>query len=165
MRLECMYICGTGDDAPGRVAIYTDAQVAIRRMSSDEPGPGQMYVSEARKHIATVLPRAPAATVELRWCPAHKEVPGNEKADEPGAHGVGTPPLRRHKTQTRENLFKKIAPTGSAGGKSCGRRCEGKPEGERIASRSGTSSQMSGAARRCWTSSLPQMRKASTEPG
>jgi len=33
---------------PNHVTIFTDAQVAIKRMSSDEPGPGQKYALEAR---------------------------------------------------------------------------------------------------------------------
>jgi len=37
---------------PERVTIFTDAQAAIRRMVSDEPGPGQQYALQARKHIA-----------------------------------------------------------------------------------------------------------------
>ena len=58
-----------------------DAQ-AILRVISDEPGPGQVYALEARKHIATLRQREPTVTIELRWRPAHKGVPGNEKADE-----------------------------------------------------------------------------------
>jgi len=66
---------------PGRDTIFTDAQAVIRRTASEEPGPGQMYALRARKHI-TVLRRArPDITTEIRWCPAHKGVPGNEKAD------------------------------------------------------------------------------------
>jgi hypothetical protein len=57
-------------------------QAAILRMTLDEPGPGQVYALEARKHIATLSQREPAVAIELRWCPAHKGVPGNEKADE-----------------------------------------------------------------------------------
>jgi len=35
--------------APERVTIFSDAQAAIRRMASDEPGPGQRYALQARK--------------------------------------------------------------------------------------------------------------------
>jgi len=45
------------------------------------PGPGQQYAPQARKHIAT-LRRARPEIVEIRWCPAQKGVAGNEKADE-----------------------------------------------------------------------------------
>jgi ribonuclease HI len=65
-----------------RITIFTDAQAAIRRMSSEEPGPGQKYAILARKHIAALRNARPDITIEIRWCPAHKGVPGNEKADE-----------------------------------------------------------------------------------
>jgi ribonuclease HI len=81
---------------PERVTIFTDAQAAIKRMVSEEPGPGQMYAIQARQHIATLRRARPDITIEIRWCPAHKGVAGNEKADEwaklaaaePDAHGV-----------------------------------------------------------------------------
>jgi hypothetical protein len=41
-----------------------------------------VYALEARKHIATLRQREPADMTKLRWCPAHKGVRGNEKADE-----------------------------------------------------------------------------------
>jgi ribonuclease HI len=34
---------------PGRVTVFTDAQAAIRRMSSEEPGPGQKYAVSGQK--------------------------------------------------------------------------------------------------------------------
>jgi len=68
--------------APERVTIFTDAQAAIRRMASEEPGPGQKYTILAREHIAALRSARPDITIEIRWCPAHKGVPGNEKADE-----------------------------------------------------------------------------------
>jgi len=67
---------------PERVTIFTDAQAAIRQMASDEPGPGQIYVLQARKHIAALRRARPGIIIEIRWCPAHKGVEGNEKADE-----------------------------------------------------------------------------------
>jgi ribonuclease HI len=67
--------------APERVTIFTDAQAAIRCMASGDPGPGQMHAIQARKHIAT-LRRARLGIIKIRWCPAHKGVAVNEKADE-----------------------------------------------------------------------------------
>ena len=65
-------------------------------MASDEPGPGQQYAIQARKQIAALRRARPGITIEIRWCPAHKGIAGNEKADEwakiaasePDTHGV-----------------------------------------------------------------------------
>jgi len=51
-------------------------------MASDEPGPGQQYALQVRKHIATLRRARPELVIEIRWCPAHKGVAGNKKADE-----------------------------------------------------------------------------------
>jgi len=78
------------------VTILTDCQAAIGRMTSDEPGPGQKKALEARRHIATLRAKEPNVKVEIRWCPSHKGIDGNEiadewaklAADESDAHGV-----------------------------------------------------------------------------
>jgi len=65
-------------------------------MAFDEPGPGQKYALEARKHIAAMRRTRPGIIIEIRWCPTHRGVEGNEKADEwaklaaeePDARGV-----------------------------------------------------------------------------
>ena len=67
---------------PERVTIFSDAQAAIKWMASDEPGPGQQYALQARKHIATQRKVRPCITIQIRWCPAHKGIADNEKADE-----------------------------------------------------------------------------------
>jgi ribonuclease HI len=67
---------------PYTVTIFSDAQAAIRRMASEDPGPGQMYAIAARKHIAALRKARPNISIEIRWCPSHKGVPGDEKADE-----------------------------------------------------------------------------------
>ena len=81
--------------APERVTIFTGAQAAIRRVASEEPGPGQVYALQAREITAPRRAR-PDITIEIRWFPAHKGVVGNEKSDEwaklaaeePDARGV-----------------------------------------------------------------------------
>jgi len=68
-------------------------------MASDKPGPGQQYAIQARKHIAALRRARPGIIIEIRWCPAHKGIAGNEKADEwakiaaeePDSHGVEWP--------------------------------------------------------------------------
>jgi len=67
---------------PERVTIFSDAQAAIKRMASDELGPGKQYALQARKHIATLRKARPGITIEILWCPAHKGIASNEKADE-----------------------------------------------------------------------------------
>jgi ribonuclease HI len=66
---------------PERVTIFTDAQAAIRRISTEDPGPGQMYAIQARRHIATLRRARLGIIIEIWWCLAHKGVPGNEKAE------------------------------------------------------------------------------------
>jgi len=81
---------------PECITIFTDAQAAIRRMNTDDPGPGQKYALESRQHIAELRGRRPSITIEIRWCPAHEGVEGNElvdrwaklAADEPDTPGV-----------------------------------------------------------------------------
>jgi len=79
---------------PERVTIFSDAQAAIRRMASDEPGPGQQYALQARKHIATLRRARKGIVIEIRWCPAHKGVAGNAKADEWAKMAAGQPNTR-----------------------------------------------------------------------
>ena len=70
------------NEIPEVVTIFSDAQAAIRWMASDERGPGWEYALQARKHIATLRQSRPGIIIEVRWCPAHKGVAGNEKAHE-----------------------------------------------------------------------------------
>jgi hypothetical protein len=71
-----------------------------------DPGPGQMCAIQAQRHTATLRRARPDIIIEIRWCRAHKGVPGNEKAyewaklaaEEPDARGVewlqgGTRPM------------------------------------------------------------------------
>ena len=68
---------GAGSRFPERATIFTDTQAAIRR-GLGAVWPGQMYALQARKHIAVLRRARPDITIEIRWCPAHKGVPGNQ---------------------------------------------------------------------------------------
>jgi len=63
-------------DASGEVTIFSDAQAAIVRMTSDNPGPGQQYALEARRHITALRAKDPNIQIEIRWCP---EPPRNRR--------------------------------------------------------------------------------------
>jgi len=49
---------------------------------SDEPGPGQQYALQVRKHMATLCRATPVIIIESWWCPARKGIAGSEKVDE-----------------------------------------------------------------------------------
>jgi len=85
-------------------------------MAPEEPGPGQQYAIQARKHIAALRRARLGVTIEIRWCPAHKGIAGNEKADEwakiaaekPGTRGVENPgPLPRSLANLKREISEK----------------------------------------------------------
>jgi len=93
----------SGGYVPDRVTIFTNAQAAIRRMASEEPGPGQQYAIQARKHITALIRARPG-------------IAGNEKADEwaknlaakPGTRGVENPgPLQRSLASLKREISEK----------------------------------------------------------
>src|ERR1700712_3248412 len=93
---EGLQVASTRSHVIGAVTIFTDAQAAIWRMTSDDPGPGQKYALEVRRYIAALRAKEPNIKIEIRWCPSHQGIEGNEvadgwaklAADEPDAHGV-----------------------------------------------------------------------------
>jgi len=93
---RALQVAATRSHTIGAVTIFTDAQAAIWRMTSDDPGPAQKYALEARRHIAALRVKEPNVKIEIRWCPSHQGIAGNEfadqwanlAADEPDAHGI-----------------------------------------------------------------------------
>jgi len=79
---------------PERVTIFTDAQAAMGRMRTDAPSPGQKYAILVRKWIAELRRARPDICIEIRWCPAHSGVEGNEKADEGAKQAAEEPDAR-----------------------------------------------------------------------
>jgi len=92
VRCDCKgsLVAAAKDHTLGTVTIFTDAQAAIWRVTSDDPGPGQKYAIMVRKHTAALHAKEPGV------CPSHQDIEGNEiadewakqAADEPDARGV-----------------------------------------------------------------------------
>jgi len=57
--------------------------------------PGQQYALQGRKHIAALRRARPGIVIEIRWCPAHKGIASNEKADEWAKIAAEEPDTRR----------------------------------------------------------------------
>jgi len=79
---RALQVSATRNHAVGTVTIFTDAQAAIWRMTSGDPGPGQKCALEARRHIAALRAKQPNVKIEIRWCPSHQGIEGNEIADQ-----------------------------------------------------------------------------------
>jgi len=73
---RALQVATTRSHTLGLVTILTDCQAAIGRMTLDQPGPGQKYALEARRHIATLRAKEPNVKVEIRWCPSHQGIEG-----------------------------------------------------------------------------------------
>jgi ribonuclease HI len=78
---------------PDTVTYFTDAQAAMKRLTSEDPGPGQMHAFQARSPITTLRRARPDSIIEMmmmmisllamiRWCQSHQGDWGNEKVDE-----------------------------------------------------------------------------------
>jgi len=63
-----------------RVTVFMDSQATLRRIQSDEPGPGQVLALRTMNWESELTEKN--IRVEYRWVvPAHKGVEGNEEAD------------------------------------------------------------------------------------
>jgi ribonuclease HI len=70
----------SGKEGVWRVTIFTDSQATLRRIQSDEPGPGQVLALRTMNWESDLTDKN--IRVEYRWVPAHKGVEGNEEADQ-----------------------------------------------------------------------------------
>jgi len=96
---------------------YVSTNDNLTEITSEDPGPGQKYAILARRHIAALRRARPDITIEIRWCPAHKGVQGNEKADEwaklaaenPEARGVERPQGRAGLARSLAHIKREIS--------------------------------------------------------
>jgi len=62
-----------------RVTIFTNSQVTLRRIQSDEPGPGQLLALCTKNWESELTDEN--IQVEYRWVPAHRSVEGNKEVN------------------------------------------------------------------------------------
>jgi ribonuclease HI len=61
---------------------FTNSQAAMAHIASVELGPGQKYAIDVRRWTRALRKSSPAVEIEIRRCPAHEGIAGNEKVDE-----------------------------------------------------------------------------------
>jgi ribonuclease HI len=92
-----------------KITIFTDAQAAIKRMKTLEVGPGQIFALQARRILAEI-----DCPVEIRWCPAHEGIAGNEEADQYAKIAAEKPHERGVEWLTIDNRTRRMPPASLA---------------------------------------------------
>jgi ribonuclease HI len=63
------------------IYIFIDNTSAIHSTAKMRPGPGQLYATKTHQYLAKFLRKNPDNQVTVAWCPGHKNIVGNERAD------------------------------------------------------------------------------------
>jgi len=78
-------------------------------MQTLDVGPEQIYALQARRILAEI-----DCPVEIRWCPAHEVITGNEKADEWAKVAAGQPETHGVEWLTVDNRPRRMPPVSLA---------------------------------------------------
>jgi ribonuclease HI len=63
-----------------RIAVFSDAQAALKRIKDNSTGPGQWLALRTIERVKRA--RGDGVNVTIQWIPGHKGVEGNERADQ-----------------------------------------------------------------------------------
>lgn len=102
----------------GPIYVLLDAQAAINRLQSTEPGPGQALAIRAHKAVSRLA--SSGRPVVIQWVPGHAGVEGNEQADQaakrastrpagPDFEGLSLAYVRRACTEARRKAVEEWA--------------------------------------------------------
>ncbi|KAJ1299356.1 hypothetical protein OPQ81_011876 [Rhizoctonia solani] len=74
-----------GDTITEDATIYTDSQAAISCINNQMVGASRELLRATRRAIKLARKGSGGTTIQLRWCPGHEGIPGNEAVDEEAA--------------------------------------------------------------------------------
>jgi ribonuclease HI len=63
------------------IFLFADNSSAVNSIFDPKPAPGQIYAIKAHHHLTRFLDSHPKKQVTIAWCPSHKNIRGNERAD------------------------------------------------------------------------------------
>jgi ribonuclease HI len=63
------------------IFLFADNTAAMNSIFDPKPGPAQLYAIKTHKHLSKFLDAHPDNQVTIAWCPGHKNIRGNERAD------------------------------------------------------------------------------------
>jgi ribonuclease HI len=75
-------------DKYGNVYIFTDNKSAIQSVDTPMRQSGQYITEEILDIIDEIHERTPACIVHIEWVPGHRNIEGNEKADQAAKTGL-----------------------------------------------------------------------------
>jgi len=63
------------------IFLFADNSAAVNLIFDPKPGPGQIYAIKTHHHLTRFLNFHSNNQVTIAWCPGHKNICGNERAD------------------------------------------------------------------------------------
>ena len=99
------------------ISVYVDNQAAIRALEIRHPGPSHYIWDAIDQELGLLIAEHPGVQVTFRWIPAHKDIHGNERADQEakratsGHHDTPDdtfPPLLRHSLPKNKTSLRKM---------------------------------------------------------
>lgn len=92
------------------IVFFADNSAAVSTIHDPKPRAGQYLSALFHKAMCAFLDECPERTVEVAWCPGHRDVAGNEEADKLAKAAV-TLPQNGGPTQTRAHAMRKSKET------------------------------------------------------
>jgi ribonuclease HI len=68
-------------NSANHIFLFADNTSAVQSIFDPKPGPSQLYAIKTHRHLTRFLDSHPNNQVTIAWCPGHKNIRGNERAD------------------------------------------------------------------------------------